>query len=393
VDGHVSARLNVLALNSGSSSLKMALFSVDGGAEKCLARGALERTGRDGGKLTLKNGEGSILVEQDAPRANQVESARALFDALARTSLPVADAIGHRLVHGGFAHSAPARVDASLRASLGELVRFAPLHLPPELAVLDAAVTRFPDLPQVVCFDTAFHRGLPEAAERLALPSELYDEGVRRYGFHGLSYEYVVETIGAAHLGRAVIAHLGSGASMAAIREGRSVDTTMGLTPAGGLVMGTRTGDLDPGVLVYLMDHHGYGARDLEELVNRRSGLLGVSGTTGDMKTLLEARGSDARAALAVEMFCYAARKSVGAFAAALGGLETIVFTGGIGERAAAVRDVICAGLAYLGVKIDPARNERGDACVSDDVSACRVLVVHTDEERMIARHVSRALS
>lgn len=383
----------VLALNAGSSSLKVALFVVDARGEQCLARAEVDGIAKEQGRFVLGDGEGRILFEREAPYAGHVQALHTTLDALGRASLPAADAIGHRLVHGGTEHSASVRVDANLRASLTALVRFAPLHLPAELAVLDAVAARYPKLSQVACFDTAFHRGLPEVAERFALPRDLFDAGVRRYGFHGLSYEYTVETIGAANLGRAVIAHLGNGSSMAAIEGGRSVDTTMGFTPAGGLMMGTRAGDLDPGVLVHLMDSHGLGIRDLETLVNQRSGLLGVSDTTSDMKTLLAASAHDARASLAVEMFCYIARKFVGALAAALGGMDTLVFTGGIGEHAASVRERICAGLGHLGIVIDSARNERADACVSAERSACRVLVVPTDEERMIARHTFRVLS
>jgi len=383
----------VLALNAGSSSLKVALFAIDDRGERCLARVTVERIGEEAGRIALTDGEGRILVERDGPCVDHVRALHEALDEIGRASLPVVDATGHRLVHGGPDHGAPARVDATLRASLTTLVRFAPLHLPAELAVLDACTTRFPKLSHVACFDTAFHRGMPEVAERFALPRDLFDAGVRRYGFHGLSYEFIVETIGAAKLGRAVIAHLGNGASMAAVKNGRSVDTSMGFTPAGGLVMGTRAGDLDPGILVHLLDRHGYGARDLDTLVNERSGLLGVSGTTSDMKALLEASAHDARAALAVEMFCYTARKFVGAFAAVLGGIDTLVFTGGIGEHAAPVRERICAGLGHVGIVIDPAYNERAAACVSAEQSACRVLVVPTDEERMIARHTFRVLS
>ena len=355
--------MNVLALNGGSSSLKVAVFEIDGARETCLLRKEVEHAG---------------------------DGAAAL--GVATAGIGAVDAVGHRLVHGGPDHAAPVRVDEAIRGSFDALVQFAPLHLPTELALMDAASARWPDVPQVACFDTAFHRSLPEAASRFALPRDLFDAGVRRYGFHGLSYEYVVEAVGVASLGRAVIAHLGSGASMAAVRDGRSVDTTMGLTPTGGLMMGTRVGDLDPGVLLHLMNQ-GYAARDLETLVNGRSGLLGVSATTSDMKMLLEHSAHDARAALAVEMFCYTARKFVGALAAALGGVDTLVFTGGIGERAAAVRERICAGLGHLGMEIDPARNARSEACISDARAACRVLVVPTDEERMIARHTARVLA
>jgi len=365
--------VNVLALNAGSSSLKLAVFAIDGARETCVARKEV---------------------------AHAATGAGALDDATA--GLGKIDAVGHRLVHGGPDHSAPVRVDATLRAAFDALVPFAPLHLPAELALLDAASARWPEAPQIACFDTAFHRTMPEVAQRFALPRELFDAGVRRYGFHGLSYEYVVESVGVANLGRAVIAHLGGGASMVAVREGRSVDTTMGLTPAGGLMMGTRPGDLDPGVLLHLMAkpspdyqsprHRRQGHRDLETLVNEHSGLLGVSGTTSDMKTLLEESHRDPRAALALEMFCYVARKFVGGLAATLGGIDTLVFTGGIGEHAAPVRERICAGLGHLGVAIDPARNALSERSVSHEPSACRVLVVPTDEERMVARHTARVL-
>jgi acetate kinase len=300
--------------------------------------------------------------------------------------------VGHRIVHGGPDHAAPVLLDPALRRSLDGLIRFAPLHLPAELAFIDAVSARWPGVPQVACFDTAFHRGLPEVAERLPLPRELFDAGVRRYGFHGLSYEFVVDTIGAASLGRAVIAHLGNGASMAAVVGGRSIDTTMGFTPTGGLMMGTRAGDLDPGVLVHLMDHRGADAREIGALVNTRSGLLGVSGTTSDVKALLEASPTDPRAALAIEMFCYSARKFIGALTAALGGLDSLVFTGGIGEHAAPVRERICAGLGYLGVRLDAGRNQRAEGQISVDNSPCRVFIVRADEERMIARHVGRVI-
>jgi acetate kinase len=257
---------------------------------------------------------------------------------------------------------------------------------------VEAVAARFPALPQAVCFDTAFHRDLPESARRLALPRALADAaGIQRFGFHGLSYEYVLEHLGAAGRGRVVIAHLGSGASMAAVRDGRPVDTSMGMTPTGGFMMGTRTGDLDPGVLLYLLREKGYDADRLDRLVNKESGLLGVSGTSADMATLLERRERDEAAALAVAMFCYQVRKQVGAFAAALGGLDTLVFTAGIGERAAAVRAEICAGLEHLGVRLDPARNAAHADPLSAPGRACAVRVVATREDMMIARH-SRAV-
>ena len=365
---------HVLALNCGSSSLKYALFRGD----DALVRGTMKIGG--------------------SGPSDHAAAVEAVFEEIARRGVAHPSVVGHRLVHGGPQHVQPARVTPALMASLADAVPFAPLHLPAELRAIEAVEARFGDLPQVVCFDTSFHQTLPERAQRFALPDALFASGVRRYGFHGLSYEYLVETLEAEPLGRAVFAHLGSGASMAAIRDGRSIDTTMGFTPAGGLVMGTRAGDLDPGLLVYLLAHRGYDASAIERLVNHEAGLKALSGGTSDMRELLDRRARDARAALAVDVFCYQARKWIGALAAALGGIETLVFTGGIGEHAPEVRREICEGLDYLGVVVDEARNAQAPtrapgAIVSSDQSRCTVRVVATDEERMIARHAARLVA
>jgi acetate kinase len=270
---------------------------------------------------------------------------------------------------------------------LQRLEAFAPLHLPTEIVGIEAVATRFPELPQVVCFDTAFHRSMPEIAQRFALPRALWDQGIRRYGFHGISYEYIVATLGPSIPARVIIAHLGNGASMAAVRDGHPLDTTMGLTPTGGFIMGTRSGDLDPGILLHLMQARQYDTLRIAQLVNHEAGLLGVSGSSADMKVLLEARDHDAAVAQAVEMFCYQVRKQIGALTAALGGLDLLVFTGGIGERAAAVRWEVCAPLAYLGLRLDPQRNAVHADSISAADSACAVRVIPTYEELMIARH------
>jgi acetate kinase len=295
------------------------------------------------------------------------------------------------VVHGGPEHRNPARVDAALIEALNAAIPYAPLHLPAEIAAIEAARKRYADLPQVACFDTAFFRDLPEISRRFPLPRSLHDQGLWRYGFHGLSYEYVVSAIGTELAGRSIVAHLGNGSSMAALRDGSPVDTTMGLTPTGGLMMGTRSGDLDPGLLVYLLDA-GNTARDVERIVNRESGLLGVSGTTSDMRTILERRSADQHAALAFEMFSYQARKSIGALSAVLGGIDTLVFTGGIGQNAAPVRERICSGLEFLGVHVDRARSRESREVISPDGSPCVVRVVPTDEELVIARHARRIL-
>ena len=382
----MSGAPTLLCINAGSSSLKFAVYRED---ERRLAEGAVEEIGRPGARAWIKRGEGA--AEKLAGHfADHGAAVAAVFDLLARHRLGEPAGVGHRLVHGGEAHAAPERVTPSLLAALRRVVPLAPLHMPSGLAGVEAVVARYPAVPQVVCFDTAFHRDLPDVARRLPLPSTLPSPALRRFGFHGLSYEYIVWRLGGG-AGRLVIAHLGNGASMAAVRDGRPIDTTMGLTPAGGFMMGTRTGDLDPGVLTYLMREAGFDAAQLDRLVNRESGLRGVGGSA-DMKTLLERRDRDPAAALAVAMFCYQARKAVGALAAGLGGLDTLVFTGGIGERAAPVRAAICEGLGHLGARLDPARNAAHGDPASPPDSACAVRVIETDEELMIARHCRAVL-
>lgn len=363
---------SILALNCGSSSLKYAVFAAVHDAEAVL-RGAVERIGAGGAP------DHKAAVHQ-------------VFDDLAKRGVGAPRAVGHRLVHGGPAHIEPVQVTSALLASLSKVIPFAPLHLPAELRAIEAVVARFGDLPQVVCFDTDFHRTIPKVARHFALPQALYDAGIRRYGFHGLSYEYVVAALGPMALGRAVLAHLGNGASMAAVRDGRAVDTTMGFTPSAGLVMGTRVGDVDPGLVVYLLEHGGYDARSLERLVNHEAGLLALSGTTSDMQSLLTRRATDERAALAIEVFCYQARKWIGALTASLGGIDTLVFTGGIGQHAPPIRLEICRGLEHLGVTLDEARNVRSESIISKAASECMVHVIATDEERAIARHARRVL-
>jgi acetate kinase len=346
-----SAKHVILCLNSGSSSLKFALYRLGKAEEVRLAHGAVERIGLAGGHLWVQG-----------------------------------------MDNGGPEHTAPERVDAPLLAELRRLVAFAPLHLPSAIQGIEAVAARFPGLPQVACFDTAFHRRMPEVAQRFPLPRDLWHEGVRRYGFHGLSYEHIVATLGAAAQGRLVIAHLGNGASLAAVLNGQPLDTTMGFTPTGGVMMGTRSGDLDPGVLIHLMQAKGYNAGQLDALVNHQAGLLGVSGLSPDMKTLLEQREREPHAAQAVELFCYQLRKHIGALAAVLGGLDTLVFTGGIGERAAPVRWEVCRGLAYLGIALDQEKNAMHAEVISTSGSDCTVRVIATNEDLMIARHTRTLL-
>lgn len=385
----MASRYPILCMNSGSSSLKFALYELGARKDKRLAEGAVERVGLEGGQLWLRQeGKEKRAWQRDCP--DHKAALESGMDALEQSNLPSPQAVGHRVVHGGAAHVAPEKVDDALLSALRQLIPFAPLHLPSAIQVMEMVATRFPDLPQVACYDTAFHRRMPEVAQRFPLPSRCWDEGIRRYGFHGLSYESIVDELGPAALGRVIIAHLGNGASMAAVKAGEPLDTTMGFTPTGGFMMGTRSGDLDPGILVHLMKEKAYGADRIDQLVNQESGLLGVSGLSSDMRTLLETHESLPGARLAVEMFCYQTRKYIGALTAVLGGLDTLVFTGGIGERGAQVRQEICSGLEYLGIQIEPEQNRVHADTISTPGSTCQVRVISTNEDLMIARHTRR---
>ncbi len=390
--GNMSHELRVLCLNAGSSSLKLALWTM-AEREAALGTAAVEGIGTARCRLWLRGASGQPVSEAPLVLTDHASAVHALLDAVDAAHWPTPQAVGHRLVHGGPNHAAPELVTPALLSALRELVPFAPLHLPAELAGVEAVARRFPALPQVACFDTAFHRHMPELAQRLPLPRALWDVGLRRYGFHGLSYEYVMQTLGPAAMGCTVIAHLGNGVSMVAVRDGQPLDTTMGFSPSGGLMMGTRSGDLDPGVVLHLLNSRGYDAAALEHLVEHEAGLLGVSGLSADMQTLLAARDEKPQAAQAVALFCYQLRKQIGAFCAVLGGLDNLVFTGGIGEHAAAVRAAACSGLTQLGIELDPQANEAHAAIISRAGRSGVVRVVATDEARMIARHTRTLLA
>ena len=388
---------DLLTINTGSSSLKAAVYRIAARQQRLLSADA-RRIGLDRGQLAIADADGKTLFKLDEPLADHGAALKRILGWLAdHGRLQSLAAVGHRVVHGGLEYQRPQIVDAALVAGLKALVPLAPDHLPQSIDAIESITQTLPRVPQVACFDTAFHRTLPARARTLALPRSLTEQGIVRFGFHGLSYEYLVEQLRAAdpqHAGgRAVLAHLGNGASMAAVLGGESQDTSMGFTPAGGLVMGMRTGDLDPGVLVYLLRTQNLSSQQLNELVNKQSGLLGVSATSPDMHVLLEARGSDPRAAVAVDIFCYQARKCLGAYAAVLGGLDTIVFAGGIGENSPEVRHQICTDLDFLGVRLDPSRNRRPAAVISADDSRVTVRVIKTDEDLMIARHTNRLLA
>ncbi|BAN25303.1 acetate/propionate family kinase [Caballeronia insecticola] len=366
----------ILVLNSGSSSLKFGVFTTRDGDEHAWLSGSAQGIGRESGSWSMKSSDGRFDVSQDHLMETQHDALQRIADAL-REQLDARDAplvaVGHRVVHGGPHLREHCEITDAVKQTLHEAVPFAPLHLPPSLALIDEAQRIFAGVPHFACFDTAFHRTLPERATRFALPHEYAQRGVVRYGFHGLSYESIVNVLGADLPSRTVIAHLGSGASLCALQDGRSVDTSMGMTPAGGIPMATRSGDLDPGVLIHLLRHASLDADGLETLVNRQAGLKALSNSDDDMRALLaRSDRGDADAALAVDVFCTAVRKTIGAYAALLGGLDLIVFSGGIGEHSDAVRSRVLDGLAFFG-------------------AAHRV--VATEEERQIARHCRRLLS
>ncbi|MGY3086981.1 acetate kinase [Hymenobacter sp. UYAg731] len=391
-----SAVARVLVLNGGSSSIKFAVYDLGETSERFL-HGHLNRIGLPGTTLTVADGRQPPttcpVAATDSPAAVAF-----LLDWLeAQPGFPAILAVGHRVVHG-LEHQEPERITPALLAELRKISAFDPDHLPGEIALIEAIRQRHPRLPQFACFDTAFHRTMPRVAQLLPLPRRFAARGLRRYGFHGLSYAYLLEELGRqagaeAAQGRVILAHLGSGASLAAVRDGRSLDTSMGFTPAAGLVMGTRPGDLDPGVAAYLMATEKLTAPQLNHLIHHESGLLGVSETSFDMQDLLAAQATDERAAEAVALFCYQARKWMGAFAAVLGGLDTLVFAGGIGEHAAEVRARICEGLEFLGIELDAARNAAHAGVISSGASRVTVRIIPTDEERMIARTVGRLLA
>jgi acetate kinase len=387
----------ILVLNAGSSSLKFSAFRVGSGNDRLLARGQVEGIGT-APRFVLRGAQGEAIEDQALAVDGGWDHEHALGLVLERCQKQLGGnrlvAVGHRVVHGGVTFAAPVRIDAAVLSALEQLIPLAPLHQPHNLAAIRAVQRRAPVLPQVACFDTAFHRTQPETAQRFALPRRFMDEGVRRYGFHGLSYEYIATVLprfdARAAAGKTVVAHLGNGASMCAMLGGKSVATTMSFTPADGLMMGTRAGSIDPGVLLYLMSRHGMNAADLERLIYHESGLLGVSGLSSDMRTLLES--SDPRAAEAIDLFVYRICRELGSLAAALGGLDALVFTGGIGENAAAIRARVCREAQWLGITLDPLANDAKGPRISRPESAVAVWVIPTDEELMIAAHTQHVL-
>ena len=385
---------SILTINVGSSSVKVALFEAAAGLPQ-RAAAAVARVGSPDATLSVRPVEGSEPpTERRVGGGTHVSAVLEAIDAVLGRNGDVV-ALAHRIVHGGPVH-APCWVDDALVSALHRLAPLASEHLPPALEVLAATTARLPGVRQVACFDTAFHAHLPDLARMYPLPRRFEEAGVRRYGFHGLSCESIMATLRTMSPreadGRVVIAHLGSGASLTAIERGRSAETTMGFSPAGGVMMGTRTGDLDPGVLLYVMEHEQFDVARARRLVTRESGLAGVSGRSADMRSLLAASATDRAARDAIRLFCYSSRKALGSLIAVLGGIDTLVFTGGIGEHAPAVRHGIVERLERLGIQVDERRNAASTDIISPDGADVTVRVIHSDEERVLAEHASSLL-
>jgi acetate kinase len=385
----------VLSINGGSSSIRFAVYEVGEPLRRQLD-GKIDRVGLSGTNLIVNDPSGRPHVSRRLAADDHRQAAGVLLDWLEEQPVFASiGAVGHRVVHG-MRHSAPERVTPKLLAELRRITPYDPEHLPRELELIEAFRKRHPKLPQVACFDTAFHRAMPRVARQLPIPRRYAAKGVERYGFHGLSYTYLMEELGrldpAAVTGRVILAHLGNGASLTAVRDGKNIDTSMGFTPASGLVMSTRTGDVDPGLVYYLARTERMTAVRFQRMANHESGLLGVSGTSSDLRDLLAREGRDARAAEAVALFCYQAKKWIGAFAAALGGVDTLVFAAGIGENAPLIRARIADGLGFLGIELDRTRNAKNAPLISPDAGRVKVRIIRTDEALMIARSVTRIL-
>lgn len=391
------SNLPILTINGGSSSIKFALFEASDSLHRVLT-GRIERIGLPECTFQVNGVSPAHSHSRVLTAPNHTVAVDALMDWIDGSSAHDAlTAVGHRVVHGGPTYSAPQRISPEMVEELHQLSPFAPEHLPEEILLVEAFHRRWPELPQVACFDTAFHHDLPRVAQLLPIPRRYEAQGVRRYGFHGLSYEFLTEELvrlagQEAAGGRVILAHLGNGASLAAVRDGKPVDTSMSFTPTSGVPMSTRSGDLDPGLFSYLSHTEKMSVAEFNTMVNSKSGLMGISETSSDMRDLLELESHDIRAAEAVELFCYQVKKWIGGFSAALGGLDTLVFAAGIGEKSPAVRARICDGLQFLGVELDGSANMENTDVVSAASSRVTVRVIRTDEERMIARSVCRVL-
>ncbi len=388
---------SILTINAGSSSIKFALFDLDESLTRTLG-GKIEGVGLAIGRFAVRGLSPADDFSRPMTVPNHPAAVALLLDWIEQhIEHRALAAVGHRVVHGGPKYWKPQRITPEMIEDLRQLSPFDPEHLPEEILLTDAFHRRFPDMNQVACFDTAFHHDLPRVAQLLTIPRRYEAQGIKRYGFHGLSYEFLMEELAslgdpAATKGCVILAHLGNGASLAAVRDGKSIDTSMGFTPTAGVPMSTRSGDLDPGLVWYLARTEKMSAKQFNEMTNSRSGLLGISETSSDMRDLLECEAHDVRAAEAVALFCYQVKKWIGAYTAALGGLDTIVFAGGIGENAPVIRARICDGLEFLGIEIDEKRNAANEDVISAMGGHVVVRVIRTDEELTIARAVCKVI-
>lgn len=391
--------MHILTINSGSSSLKFSLYNMQRDAQIVLLEGFIERIGFKDSCFQVKDSLGNISVQEQCALPDH-NAALDLFlkwwkkqDSISRL-----DAVGHRIVQGGKNYTIPQKISPALLKELKNFIPLAPDHLPQALNAIEAILKVYPNLPQIVCFDTAFHRHMPVHAQTYPLPRHITESGVIRYGFHGISYESIMEQLRKTSdertaQGRVVIAHLGNGASMTAVHRGISIDTTMGFTPSGGLMMSTRCGDMDPSVIVYLLMQSGMDLNSIKTMINDQSGLLGVSGISSDMHDLLQKEKNSPEASEAINLFCYQAKKFLGALVAALGGLDTLIFTGGIGEHSAPIRERICANMDYLGISLDHSQNKTNAPIISKGESSVIVRVMKTDEALILAKHTKSLIT
>jgi acetate kinase len=385
----------VLTINGGSSSLKFAVFRITTPTDRVLS-GRVERIGAGGAHMSVRGVAGQVVDDRMVTAPDQAAAAALVIEQIDRhMGLEAIAAAGHRVVHGGDRFVQPGIITSEMLDGLRRIAPLDPEHLPGEIALIEAIGGALPGITQVACFDTAFHSAMPRCAQIVPIPRRYWRHGIRRYGFHGLSYTYLMEELARvagleAARGRVILAHLGAGASLAAVSEGRCIDTTMGFTPASGLVMGTRSGDVDPSLVAFLAQAEGMSPEQFHRMVNHESGLLGISDTSADLRDLLARRDADARAAEAIDLFCYRVKSGIGALSAALGGLDSLIFSGGIGENSPEVRRGVCAGLEFLGITLDDARNISNAPVISTDASPVCVRVIRTDEEAMIARETIR---
>lgn len=387
-----SVNLNILALNGGSSSLKFALYEISSNPKKIVS-GQIKRIGLDGTEFTATNHTSNKKDNIQMDDSDFKEVIVFFINWLQKQNeFGNMIAIGHRIVHG-MEHTQAEIIDDKLLNELGQISKYDPDHLPAEIEMVRLFKKQFPELMQVACFDTAFHTTIPPVAKMFAIPKKYFDEGIQRYGFHGISYSYLMEELKKKSAkeakGKIILAHLGNGASIAAVKDGKCIDTSMGFTPAAGIVMSTRSGDLDPGIAWYLMQK-GITEKQFNDLINHQSGLLGISAISSDMKDLLQQEKENKNAALAIEIFCYQIKKYIGGYASALGGLGTLIFTGGIGENSAAIRSRICKGLQFLGIELDGAKNDKNEVLISKNKSRVKVYVIPTNEELMIVKETSK---